>query len=132
MPASSHHLTAKPLSLGMSLFQNIFIDAASACRFQAGNMTRGIVIPAGGVVLLNHAWATIKVCPPLLALPAPHRIAYIFAVPARQAPGAVNRLSEVCIPAKLFSRVSGLVKVVSALGVRVTMLRWSCRCCETR
>ena len=25
-------------------------------------MTRGIVIPAGGVVLLNHAWATIKVC----------------------------------------------------------------------
>ena len=41
---------------GLALFQ------AAACRYQSGNMTRGIVIPAGGVVLLNHAWATIKVC----------------------------------------------------------------------
>lgn len=29
---------------------------------QQGNLTRGIVIPSGGIVLLNHAWATIKVC----------------------------------------------------------------------
>lgn len=30
-------------------------------RLQQGKLTRGIVIPSGGIVLLNHAWATIKV-----------------------------------------------------------------------
>ena len=79
-------------------------------------MTRGIVIPAGGVVLLNHAWATIKVCSPLLALPSPDGAVCISAVSARQPAGAVSELSEVLFPASLILWVSGAVRVIMSIA----------------
>lgn len=50
--------------------------AFCACRLQQGGLTRGIVIPAGGNVLLNHAWATITVLRESLNCSLPIEIIY--------------------------------------------------------
>ncbi|CAL5224336.1 g7008 [Coccomyxa viridis] len=61
-------------------------------RYQSGNMTRGIVIPAGGVVLLNHAWATIKVLRDTLNCTLPIEI--IYNGPREMDEWAVNKFQK--------------------------------------